>query len=210
MSELPTDRNVLLEIKPLEDLIEEPLEPKDAMSTETLEPHPEEPLPEEEPEEKIFKKKKRKKRTVTPALRAHLAECRKKSAATRRKKSKEKKRQKAKDLLGEGNDNPVESEEDVAEFNQSFNQPPVATVSEAPTVTNAPAVGNDMDNFFNNFERFVNFVDRLDTVRETRHKSPLVPTSSAPPPTPPPPPPQSEASAQELLTRPAGKYDGFF
>ena len=58
MSELPTDRNVLLEIKPLEDLIEEPLEPKDDESTTTLEAYPEEPLPEEEPEEKIFKKKK--------------------------------------------------------------------------------------------------------------------------------------------------------
>ena len=71
MSELPDDKDILLEIKPLEDLIEEPLEPKDDESTTTLEAYPEEPLPEEEPEEKIFKKKKRKKRTVTPALRAH-------------------------------------------------------------------------------------------------------------------------------------------
>lgn len=182
MNELPEDKNVLLDIKPVEELIEtQPDTPP-----ETLEPQIQEEEDAEEPEEKIFKKKKRKKRTVTPKLRAHLARCREKSAIARRKKRDAKKKQEAEAYLNEEEEEVVDEPEVIQ---------PIVT-QDAP-----PPMPNEMDSFFNNFERFVNFVDKLDTVRDTRRVSTRgAPTQSSSPPlppsplqrrSPPPPPPTS-------------------
>tara|TARA_R110000782_G_scaffold206559_1_gene295138 strand:+ start:1716 stop:2333 length:618 start_codon:yes stop_codon:yes gene_type:complete len=205
MSELPDDdKNVLLEIKPVEELVEEAEEryygsksnEYELDPTEPLEPVPVKTEPEPPQEEKIFKKPApKKKRKLSQKQLDHLARCREKSKVTRKRQSQERQHKR---------------DEEAAILEKAL-----AHRSGVHNEQLTTPKGNSMDSFFDQFDRFVSCIDKLDSVREKRQSraKPSAATKPKQPHVTPTPPvraePHREASTM-LTSQKVNKYDGFF